>query len=373
MFAGNIVKSFIAPHPTTYLNSMSFFLPTLPPPRFRCSHTPSPSPSQVRVPEIYEYLHALKALHPSYADIVIDSSPATVARLSTLTMDLLEGAEHCNDPLVLEVKRNERIQADDVAGVRGVEEKVEEEAGVRFDDERIFTTRNVLEEESKSLVHRGLFDLMEKRNTRRKGSQPEQPAYIKVTRAALPVNEFNNNKSPYINSFPDVFPDGEGLLKDGSISQKHVQFLMQQYNCGVAHDTRLVFLLFDQRRRHTAVRQVALRVKMHPTSFVALEEFVTSDINRVLVAKAVKGDKEAGRTVSSLVMPFIRATSNKVPYAPGERDESQKLMYAIGVALSAPSFSSRGHQTTPTCPPSTAWLLRRSTIFLSQPPTCSPS
>ena len=89
---------------------------------------------QVRVPEIYATLDALKELHPSYANIVIDRSPATIARLSTLTNELLERAEHCDDPLVLEVERNERIQADDVAGVRGVEEEVDAETGVRFDD-----------------------------------------------------------------------------------------------------------------------------------------------------------------------------------------------------------------------------------------------
>jgi len=67
---------------------------------------------------VYDWLRALKAVNPLYADIVIDDSEATMLALHALPGQLVDMARVADSSHVNDVEDRARERADDVARVR---------------------------------------------------------------------------------------------------------------------------------------------------------------------------------------------------------------------------------------------------------------
>jgi hypothetical protein len=117
----------------------------------------------------------------------------------------------------------------------------------------------------------------------------------KVTTAPLiqipvgkdPFNEFENNPALFYASFPHLFLLGRGLLQQGSISKQAMRHLLLQYDCRSSQCLRLIFLLFDQMKRHAAAQTVAARVKTNPDSLSQFANWICnkSFVNQLKTAR----------------------------------------------------------------------------------------
>ena len=67
---------------------------------------------------VYDWLRALKAVNPLYADIVIDDSEATMLALHALPGQLVDMARVADSSHVNDVEDRARERADDIARVR---------------------------------------------------------------------------------------------------------------------------------------------------------------------------------------------------------------------------------------------------------------
>ena len=89
------------------------------------------------------------------------------------------------------------------------------------------------------------------------------PVLLNVTRGQDPLCEFDNNDRIILLSFPHLFLFGKGIPNKGSLSQKFINHLLFQFDGRFATDSRLIFLLFNQKQRHLVARSVGKRLTHH--------------------------------------------------------------------------------------------------------------
>ena len=90
-----------------------------------------------------------------------------------------------------------------------------------------------------------------------KATTPSTKPFISIPIEKEQFNEFENNPDLFYASFPHFFLLGKGLLQQGSLSRPAVRHLLFQYDCRSSRCLCLIFLLFDQMKRHTAAQTVA--------------------------------------------------------------------------------------------------------------------
>ena len=120
-----------------------------------------------------------------------------------------------------------------------------------------------------------------------KATTPSTKPFISIPIEKEPFNEFENNPGLFYASFPHLFLLGKGLLQQGSLSRPAVRHLLLQYDCRSSRCLRLIFLLFDQMKRHAAAQTVAARIKTNPDSIKEFSKWIAdqSFINKLKEAR----------------------------------------------------------------------------------------
>ena len=105
-----------------------------------------------------------------------------------------------------------------------------------------------------------------------KATTPSTKPFISIPIEKEPFNEFENNPGLFYASFPHLFLLGKGLLQQGSLSRPAVRNLLT--DCRSSRCLRLIFLLFDQMKRHAAAQTVAARIKTNPDSIKEFSKWI---------------------------------------------------------------------------------------------------
>ena len=173
------------------------------------------------------------------------------------------------------------------------------------------------------------------------GAQPKDDVktpFISIPIEKEPFSEFENNPELFYVSFPHLFLLGRGLLQQGSIPRKAVRHMLLQYDCRFSRCLRLIFLLFDQMKRHAAAQTVSARVK---TNLDALTEFARwiSDktfVNKLRIAR-MKPQAEDSKELLALITKHISVFESKIPFTTGQRHAGMSHLLGLIDYLGFPS------------------------------------
>ena len=161
---------------------------------------------------------------------------------------------------------------------------------------------------------------------------------IQIPVGKNPFNEFENNPALFYASLPHLFLLGRGLLQQGSISKQAMRHLLLQYDCRSSQCLRLIFLLFDQMKRHAAAQTVAARVKTNPDSLSQFANWICdkSFVNQLKKAREHPED-QASKELLALITKHIALFESKIPFTTGQRHSSMSHLLAMINYLGFPS------------------------------------
>ena len=162
--------------------------------------------------------------------------------------------------------------------------------------------------------------------------------FISVGIEKEPFNEFENNPALFYGSFPHLFLLGKGLLQQGSLPKLAVRHLLLQYDCRSSQCLRLIFLLFDQMKRHAAAQTVAARVKMNPDSISQFSNWISdkSFMHKLNTARQYPEAAES-KEMLALITKHISLFETKIPFTSGQRHGSMSHLLAMIVHFGFPS------------------------------------
>lgn len=169
-------------------------------------------------------------------------------------------------------------------------------------------------------------------------SQSDTQTPVLLTASREPFNEFDNNRMLFYLTFPLQLFLGQGILKEGSLSTTAVRHMMMHHDNRFSHCLRLVFLLFDQKKRHAAARTVAARVKSNPASFEQFASWVSDkQFLKKLRAAREHPDRPESKELLQLLNKHISLFQDKIPFTAAARHASMGHLYAMIYYLGFPS------------------------------------
>ena len=153
-----------------------------------------------------------------------------------------------------------------------------------------------------------------------------------------PLNEFEENDTIFLSSFPHLFLFGRGVNAKGTLPEKFVQHLLHQRNCVFAKDSRFIFAVFNQRQRHQHARAASGFALKHPLSAEELGAMVNDEEFKKKLERAIKTPTgtEAKEIVAKLT-PLITMVSSKSDFSSGSRAASLTTLYSYVQYLGCPS------------------------------------
>ena len=93
------------------------------------------------------------------------------------------------------------------------------------------------------------------------------------------MNEFSSNDELFYAAFPITFPLGCGLRKPGSVPKKDALHMLTQHSRIVVNEPMVIFTLFNQDQRHSAVRSIAAKCKADESSFFTTDVITIDALN----------------------------------------------------------------------------------------------
>ena len=332
----------------------------------------------VRKEVVYRWLQALKALHPLYADIVIDESQTMYQSLDAITPTLWQQALILDDENELSIEKvieRERVShrplgvyEDDTdqpepvnntepewpplptvmvtkmpnvnpgtlppvtAICAAVERALESTAaGTSVPTTLPLTLPMTTEYEASGDVQ---SDPQETDGT-------EPPANVRsllIQRATEPINEFTENDRLFYSAFPFIFLLGRGLQQVGSVPKAARRHLLLQYTNAAASCARLIHLLFDQLQRHATTVQTAVYVKSHPSSFQAFAEWQADDTFLPQLQEAARyPERTSSKELAKRVLNVVAVVAPKIPFTTSARKSAMPKLLALAGNFGLPS------------------------------------
>jgi len=103
----------------------------------------------------------------------------------------------------------------------------------------------------------------------------------------LPPGEFEQNGANISETLPGLLPLGDDFRMQGSVPELTRRRLLLSYNPAFGSCAQLIFLLFNQLQRHTALRVLAGYVRNTPASFKAFLELSNDPNIRIRLEAAI--------------------------------------------------------------------------------------
>ena len=127
-----------------------------------------------------------------------------------------------------------------------------------------------------------------------------------------PYNEFEKNDELFCHTFPQIFTLGKFYHKKGSLSTKEVDHLLKQFTQIPAVSKDLIFLLVNQKNRHSNSQRLSYRVKANSKTFRRFAHNVTTPIFHDRMKEALDNpeSKEAEQLIKEM-MPMLKMFSNR--------------------------------------------------------------
>lgn len=108
-----------------------------------------------------------------------------------------------------------------------------------------------------------------------------------IPRDKLPPGEFEQNGANISETLPGLLPLGDDFRMQGSVPELTRRRLLLSYNPAFGSCAQLIFLLFNQHQRHTALRVLAGYVRNTPASFKAFLELSNDPNIRIRLEAAI--------------------------------------------------------------------------------------
>ncbi|KZS03851.1 Uncharacterized protein APZ42_033323 [Daphnia magna] len=296
-------------------------------------------PLRVRSAVIYMWLAALKACNSRYRDIIIDESEEMHATLESIPEQLIQRTTVVGDESEIQIDRLVHQQAqtpDTINDVNSDDQLNDDPTNYSMS----FLTRSgcpEVQDTSASAValKSKATSIADAHNTEQDDAAndqvPAQPdslqetaeqadTCINIEQSAEPLNEFEQNDYLLYSAFPRLFPLGKGLRRTGSVPQKDVYHVDNQWHGKFAKCLRFQFLLFDQLQRHSAARAVKASVLSNTVSMTKFSEMISdpSFMGKLEHAKYHPNTAESKALLEKMT-PHISLVNRKVPYSAAER------------------------------------------------------
>ena len=292
---------------------------------------------EVRATVVLKYLRILKEINPAYRDITIQDEQLVTDDIRKLTDMLRDNVEVIDDKQIMNLESN--VGAD-ITGNHEVDDELSEADLQQLLDFEISESficpkdiSDLTAKESASINIRSV-DLAIN------GTASRSAPNVIVNRTSDAINEMSNNKVILYGTYVTLFPMREGLLKerDGLVDCRQIIHMMTQWHHQFSNN-RLIFHLFDQKRRHTCSMVNARKTKNTPE---AAEQFQKLLVNatfqeKLSIAKENPLGEEA-KWIMRIVEPILLCQAVHVEYSPAERMSLASDILACCRENGTPSF-----------------------------------
>ena len=220
-------------------------------------------------------MDALIALHSRYRNVVIEKSPEMRASLERIPEELIKRATIIGHESEIQIDRLVLRQAAEKNTMNnGATDNLIDEDVTSYPMSLLTRAgpANVTNTTASKSIFQGLAaSLTETLQTECDDSIPAEVTKtkpcIEIKQSDDPLNEFEQNDALFYCAFPHLFPLGKGLRKKGSIPQKDVNHMENQWHGKFSGCLRLQFLIFDQLQRHSTAIATHATVQSNPESF----------------------------------------------------------------------------------------------------------
>jgi len=322
---------------------------------------------QVRKEPVYQWLQALKALHPLYGDIEIDNSETMGQNLDAITATLWQDALVLTNEDTLAIEKvveaerlshrpfgmDEELPAESAESAAGPEwpplPSVMVTKMPHVNPATLPPVTSVCAAVARALetappavplvpdVEFPLDGLPVELDASAR-EPPADVAPLLIQRSALPLNEFTENDRLFYSAFPFVFFLGRGLQQAGSVPEAAFRHLMQQYTNAGACCARLLHLLFDQRQRHATTVQTAVYVRANPGSFQAFAEMQADPTFLAQLREAAQyPNRPASIALAKRVLKVVAVVAPKIPFTSAARKASMPKLLSLRGCFGLPS------------------------------------
>ena len=120
---------------------------------------------------------------------------------------------------------------------------------------------------------------------------------------------------------------------------KFCKHLLLQYNAAFAKETKLIFLLDDQQKRHAAIYNVSAKVSSKQGRFEKFSEYV-HDKNFVgeLEIAMQHPKSDTAKKILDELLPCVEICGGVVPFSPIQRKQSLNKLYGMVQHFGLPSW-----------------------------------
>ena len=270
----------------------------------------------VRANVVLQYLRLLKEINPAFRDIVIQPEQDILRDISKLQTLLRNNVEIIDDENLIrlesriggDVTGNHSV--DDVLTNQDIEHLTEFEISESF-----ICPKDISNLSSRDTALNNIKSVDLAIN----GKQQESLANIQ--RAADPLNEITDNQTILYGTYVTLFPVKQGLLKHrkGLVDSKQVEHMMKQWHQQFANN-RLIFHLFDQKRRHTCAMINARKTKNTPEASEQFQKLLSNTAFKDKLKLALLnplGDE--AKWIMRIVDPILVTQASQIEYSPAER------------------------------------------------------
>ena len=193
--------------------------------------------------------------------------------------------------------------------------------------------RNIListEPQSKEPMHDILQNIKNKLNQEAKNNTADSELKKVIENELL--NEYTENHKIISCSFPYIFPLGikDAITSTVTFTKQLRETWLLFYDQRCAEETNLIFLLFDQIRRHKANSSVAFKIK----SAGVKEKHFINQVNepnfKKSIDEAVKNPNTAdARRLKNILEPLVKITGQTISWSVYEREQTLNKLYAL--------------------------------------------
>ena len=185
-----------------------------------------------------------------------------------------------------------------------------------------------------------LSALQKKLGSANDSSDDEKEKLLKISLSNDAVNEFADNPRILSCAFPWLFPLGvteEELGEPGTVSEGVVRRLFCSYDNRFAISTQFLFLLANQKMRHSACKAVSFKLRDESDEVKSFLQLVNQPNFPAKLKRSidVPGNGE-GKQILKEMMHLINITGSKIPWGPLERRMTTSHLYSIAQSCSAP-------------------------------------
>lgn len=325
---------------------------------------------EVRPAVLLQWLRALRSVgHPLYQNIDICDKDDPAWAEATLIGEQCLNQAHVTDDQV--TARLERQSVADVAGVRQLQPEdivADESTPPEVHDGTFFERSGIgsvmlaalthpIELEA-AAVNRGRFVTASTNvqvlraiasatgvrppdgvDGRVPGDTIRRDGPVRFSMSADPVNEFSENDVLLIGAFPHLFFLGRKPPTKSSLSGVYRQRLLRFHDQRFSTNHSLLFLLFNQLQRHTALRKIAAKVKSTPEAIQSFYDATeVPGFDQSLKNAFAHPESRDTEKLLRRFLPIIQTSGQPVPFSAAQRQQTLPRLIAYTHMFGLPSF-----------------------------------